>query len=279
MPLFTSNPYGSPVSDKELSYHDGTDHYYRATPEIIHADLGVASSVAEYLAMSDLYSNTAYRAIYEAANKARPRNAGTHLWKTNAAWPSMVQQVFDWFLCCNGGFYGMKAALKPVHVQTSIDDCGVQVVSTLSRDQNAMRVSAEIWSIEGKVVATKEWTIDVPADQTVPVETIPLEVGDGRLYFVGLTLRDKDGAEVDRQVTWMQKDCKWHELLKVQPTRLSLSVRSSRMMRTRPLIVCSSRTKARYRPSTQPFLSWLASRSRSASMFLERQLNHHSSRR
>lgn len=226
MSLFTGNPYGSPVSDKELGYHDGTDHYYRATPEIIHADLGVASSVAEYLSMSDLYTNTAYRAIYEAANKARPRNAGTHLWKTNAAWPSMVQQVFDWFLCCNGGFYGMKAALKPVHVQTSIDDCGVQVVSTLSTDQKAMQVSAEICSVHGKVVATKDWTVDVPADLTVPVGTLPAEVGDGRLYFVALTLRDKDGAEVDRQVTWMQKDCKWHEMLKIEPTRLALTVES-----------------------------------------------------
>ena len=29
----------------------------------------------------DLYSSQCYRAIFEAANKARPRNAGTHLWK------------------------------------------------------------------------------------------------------------------------------------------------------------------------------------------------------
>ena len=226
MPSFTSNPFGAAVSDKELSYHDGTDHYYRATPEIVHADLGVAASVAEYLSMCDLYTNTAYRAIYEAANKARPRNAGTHLWKTNAAWPSMVQQVFDWYLCCNGGFYGMKAALKPIHVQTSIDDCGIQVASTLATDQKAMRVSVEVCSIDGKSVATKEWTLDVPADLTVPVGKLPDEVGDGRLYFIGLTLRDKDGAEVDRQVTWMQRDCKWHELLKVEPTKLSLSVES-----------------------------------------------------
>jgi hypothetical protein len=174
--------------------------------------------------MCDLYTNSAYRAIYEAANKVRPRNAGTHLWKTNAAWPSMVQQVYDWYMCCNSGFYGMKAALKPIHVQTSIDDCGVQVVSTLDTDQKAMRVSVEVHSIEGAQVAAKEWTLDVPADLTVPVGKLPDEVSDGRFYFVGLTLRDRNGTEVDRQVTWMQRDCKWHDLLKIEPTRLSLSV-------------------------------------------------------
>jgi hypothetical protein len=43
---------------------------------------------------------------------------------------------------------------------------------------------------------------------------------------VGLTLRDNAGAEVDRQVTWMQRDCKWHEMLKIEPTKLVLSVES-----------------------------------------------------
>ena len=55
---------------------------------------------AKYLFMADLYTNTAYRAVYEAANKVRPRNSGTHIWKINAAWTNMVQQVFDWSLCC-----------------------------------------------------------------------------------------------------------------------------------------------------------------------------------
>jgi len=226
MPSFTSHEFNSPISDKELSYHDGTDHYYRATPEIIHADLGLPSSVAEYLLMCDLYTNTAYRAIYEAANKVRPRNAGTHLWKTNAAWPSMVQQVYDWFMCCNGGFYGMKAALKPIHIQTSIDDCGVQIASTLASEQKGMRVTAQVVSIQGKLEATKEFAADVPADATVSLGMLPELVTDGRLRFIALTLRDNNGAIVDHQVTWMQRDCKWHELLHLEPTRLALSVKS-----------------------------------------------------
>ena len=56
----------------------------------------------------DLYNSQCYRAIFEAANKARPRNAGTHLWKVNAAWPSMMWQVFDWYLRPNAGYYSMN---------------------------------------------------------------------------------------------------------------------------------------------------------------------------
>ena len=226
MPLFVNHPFGAPVSDKELSYHDGTDQYYRATPEIIRSDLGVPSSVAEYLFMADLYTNTAYRAIYEAANKVRPRNAGTHIWKINAAWTSMVQQVFDWSLCCNSGYYGMKSALKPLHVQTSINDMGVQVVSTLATAQRGLRVSIEVVSVDGKCEARTERSVDVAADATSRVGALPSVACDGNLHFVGLTLRDRDGTEIDRTVTWVQKDCKWHELLKVPPARLLLSVKS-----------------------------------------------------
>lgn len=226
MPIWTSHAYGAPAADIEGSYHDGTSHYYRATPHIVHEDLGVPSSIAEYLMMCDLYTNTAYRAIYEAANKVRPRNAGTHLWKTNAAWTSLVQQVYDWNMCCNGGFYGMKAALKPLHVQTSIDDFGVQVVSTLAAEQKQMTVTAKVFSLDGRELATQEWTTDVPADATVHLGALPPVASAGRLCFVALTLRDKDGAEVDHQVTWMQRDTQWHELLDIAPTRLSLSVKS-----------------------------------------------------
>lgn len=225
MPIWTSNDYGAEAADKEGSYHDATSHYYRATPEIVHEDLGVASSIAEYLFMCDLYTNTAYRAIYEAANKNRPRNAGTHLWKTNAAWPSLVQQVYDWFLCCNGGFYGMKSALKPVHVQTSIDDCGVQVANTLATELKGMMVAVKVVSLDGKVEATAELPVDVGADATAKAGRLPEVAADGGLHFIALTLTDKSGAVQDHQVTWMQRDCKWHELLKIQPTKLSLSVK------------------------------------------------------
>ena len=87
--------------------------------KVVREELGEPACLTEYLWMGDVYCNLSYRAIYEAANKVRPRNAGTHIWKINAAWPSVVQQVFDWYLRCNGGYYGMRSACRPLHVQHS----------------------------------------------------------------------------------------------------------------------------------------------------------------
>ena len=107
---------------------------------IIRKDLGEPACLAEYLWMGDLYNSRCYRAIYEAANKVRPRNSGTHIWKINAAWPSVVFQVFDWRLRCNGGYYAMRSACRPLHVQHAVDDWTVQVVSTLAEPRANLRV-------------------------------------------------------------------------------------------------------------------------------------------
>ena len=80
------NPKTFPFN-QDLGFHFATGKF-QSLDKILRADLGAPASLAEYLWAGDLYNAATYRAIFEAANKARPRNAGTHLWKTNAAWPA-----------------------------------------------------------------------------------------------------------------------------------------------------------------------------------------------
>ncbi len=174
--------------------------------------------------MSDLYSNLAYRAIYEAANKVRPRNAGTHIWKINAAWPSVVQQVFDWRLRCNGGYYGMRSACRPLHVQHSADDHTIQVVSTLAEPRAGLKVRATLIGMAGRVEQMRQYAVNVAADATVRAGPLPEIVKDGRLHFLALDLLDAKGRELDRVVTWVQADCRFHELMQSPPAQVEARV-------------------------------------------------------
>ena len=129
---------------------------FRVLDKFLREDVGEPCCLAEYLWEGDLYNSQCYRAIFEAANKARPRNAGTHLWKVNAAWPSMMWQVFDWYLRPNAGYYSMKSACRPLHVQASADDWTVQVVSTLPQPQPGLKVRMTVTDSEGKPQAARE---------------------------------------------------------------------------------------------------------------------------
>jgi hypothetical protein len=210
--------------NRDLGYHDALDFTSRDSDKIIRQDVGEPACLTEYLWMSDLYSNLAYRAIYEAANKVRPRNAGTHIWKINAAWPSVVQQVFDWRLRCNGGYYGMRSACRPLHVQHSADDHTIQVVSTLAEPRPGLKVRATLVDTAGHAREAREYAVNAAADATTRVGPLPEMIRDGRLHFLALDLLDAEGRQLDRVVTWVQADCRFHELTQLPPVQIDARV-------------------------------------------------------
>lgn len=207
----------------DLGYHDAMD-FVKKADTIIREDLGEPACLAEYLWMGDLYSSLSYRAIYEAANKVRPRNAGTHIWKINAAWPSVVQQLFDWRLRCNGGYYAMRSACQPLHVQYSVNDQTLQVVSTLAEPRPRLKVRATLLDVTGHLEQTQEHELTAAADATTHLGALPALVKDGRLHFLALDLFDAEGRQLDRVVTWVQADCRFHELMKLPPAEIDARV-------------------------------------------------------
>jgi exo-1,4-beta-D-glucosaminidase len=210
--------------NRTLGFHDATFFQFRCTHDLIAKNIGQAANLTEYLCMGDLFNAASYRAIFEAANKARPRNAGTHLWKVNAAWPSMMWQVFDWYLRPNAGYYAMKSACKPLHVQHSLDDQGLQVVSTLAENRPALKLRVELVDAAGHPEYSADRSVDAKADATTPAGRLPELVKDGRLYFLRLTLSDPEGRQLDRTVTWAQKDCQWRELIAMAPATVQARV-------------------------------------------------------
>ena len=143
-----------------LGYHDAAASTMQALDKILREDLGEPACLADYLWMSQIYNAASYRAIFEAANKVRPRNSGTHLWKVNAAWPSLMWQVFDWYLRPNAGYYTMRSACRPLHVQHSVDDQTLQVVSTLTEPRR-VRVRYTLTDASGRSRASGR----TPADR------------------------------------------------------------------------------------------------------------------
>jgi exo-1,4-beta-D-glucosaminidase len=203
--------------NQSMSYHDavgGGNGRFGDYVKIMHEDIGKPSSIAEMLKWGDLYNNQVYRTIFEAANRARPRNNLTTLWKSNAAWLSFFWQIFDWYLRPNAGYYTMKSAIKPVHVQYSHIDKGIQVVSTLDKDIK-VKIKASVIKAEGTVVGERSYSAAINANKTVYIDSIPDIIKDTSLYFIALDLMDDSGEIIDRTVTWTQKNAKWQELLSI----------------------------------------------------------------
>jgi beta-galactosidase/beta-glucuronidase len=210
-----------------FGFHDATDGYYDATHRAIGQQFGPMPDLMEYLWLGDLYHGEFYRGVYEAANKARPRNAGTHLWKVNASWPSMVWELFDWYLHTYSGYYQMKEALKPVHVQYSIDDSGVQVVSTQPDALKGAKVHAEIVSLTGVTEATADFTVDAAADATTSAGSLADQFANCHAHFLALTLTTADGKVLDHDVRWVADDDVCWELQALAPATVVGTVKDT----------------------------------------------------
>ena len=221
--LMTPDPATVPFN-RTTGYHDAFGSFFRPTDQIIRHDLGTPATMAEYAAMADLYNGACYRAIFEGANNGWPKNAGTHLWKVNAAWPSFQWQIYDWYLRPNAGYYGLRSACKPLHVQASLDDFAVQVASTLSTPRPGLKVRITVVSLEGKTEAEETRVADVPADATIQLGKLPSVATDGKMHVLALDLLDANGVELDRTVTWLQKEELWHDLLKMPAAEVMAAV-------------------------------------------------------
>jgi hypothetical protein len=215
-----SIPDWDQTNDKDFPLND-------ATHRDIAQQFAPMPDLMEFLWIGDLFDGEFYRGVYEAANKARPRNAGTHLWKVNASWPSMVWELFDWYLHPNSGYYQMKEALKPIHVQYSIDDDGVQVVSTLPDALKAARVHAEIVSLQGAPESTADFTVDAAADATTPAGSLAGKFADCHAHFLALTLTGADGKVLDRDVRWVADDDVCWELQTLAPATVLGTVKDT----------------------------------------------------
>ncbi|MCL4402332.1 MAG: hypothetical protein M1436_06695, partial [Acidobacteria bacterium] len=185
--------------------------------------VGQPAGLADFVSMSELLSAQGMRAIVEAANKNRPRNPGTMFWMSNAGWLDCMYQLYDWYLHPTAGYYAVKSAARPLHVQYTVDDGTLQVVSTLAGSR-PVRIHATLVSPEGRTEAARDYEVTAQADATTMVGPAPAEIGDGSLHFLRLDLRDREGRELDRLVTWTQKEERWGAMLHMPAVRVNANV-------------------------------------------------------
>ena len=205
-----------------MSYHDLDD---RSSHDAMLQRFGRPAGIAEYAWRGQIINTDSYRAIFEAMNKNFHRNGGTLIWKTNAAWPSFMWQVYDWYLRPNAGYYSMKRACCPIHVQFNEDDGSVSVISTRDRAQQNLIVQIDLFESDGGLVWQQRKTIDVEPDRSVPVTTLPAElVANPSLRFLRLLLLGSDRRQIDRNVYWIARDKNVEALNRLTPVELKMEV-------------------------------------------------------
>lgn len=164
---------------------------------------GPPAGVEDYTRTAQLMTYEGERAMFEAYRRNKYASTGVIQWMLNDAWPSIYWHLFDWYLRPGGGYFGTKVANEPVHVMFSYDDRSVAVVSSADTALHDVRLYAGILDLEAAPRYVRDTVLDIPADSSTRMFTLPEPADLAGAYFVDLRLTDSADRALSTNFYWL----------------------------------------------------------------------------
>ncbi|MBZ5546266.1 MAG: hypothetical protein LAO07_21815 [Acidobacteriia bacterium] len=171
--------------------------------EALNARFGPATSLDDFLRKSQVLTYEGERAMFEAWGRNKYTATGVIQWMLNNAWPSVIWHLYDYYLQPAGGYFGTKKACEPLHIQYSYDDRSIVIVNSFYHPFERLRATAKVYNLDMTQKFSQEKTVDVAADSTTRLFTIPEIEGLTKTYFVYLKLADSTGKLASSNFYWL----------------------------------------------------------------------------
>ncbi len=193
--------------DKNWAHHGAWDdkgYVYRAYDIGLRSRYGIPTTAEEYIKNAQFVNAGSYRAMYEAANhRMWDITQGIMLWKLNSTWPTVVWQLYDWFLNPTSAYYYAKKALEPVHIQLNENTLSVAVINTKHKEQNGLTASVKVLDFDLNVKWEEEKQVSIDADRYLEIFKLSVDKNITPIYFVKLELKDNTGKIVSDNFYWL----------------------------------------------------------------------------
>jgi len=201
--------------DGNWAFHDANNwpgedtRKFTSYDDLVRGTYGPPDSVSEngvldYLEKCQLVNYEVYKAAIESVNHQMWSNStGIALWKSNSSWPSMVWQLYDWFLQAHAGYYAAAIANEPLHIQFNHNDKSIIVLNTKSKTYDELVVTASLYNSGlRKVWEKKQAFLITPQSVTPTGWKVPQHK---KLHYLKLTLSTKSGDTLADNFYWLYK--------------------------------------------------------------------------
>ena len=193
--------------DDVWNYHAGGERFTTVNvfTDGLNKRYGPATSLEDYERKAQAIAYDGERAMFEAYGRNKYLSTGVIQWMLNNAWPSLIWHLYDYYLVPGGGYFGTKKAMEPLHVQYGYDDHTVSVVNDTYLERTGLKVRARVYSLDAKLLADQEISLDVPADSSTKAFDIAKPEGLTTTYFLRLNLRDARGNAASENFYWLSE--------------------------------------------------------------------------
>ena len=207
-------------------YHDAAtgngrwDLYYR---EMVRR-YGEPESMEDFCNKMQLMNAAGYQGIFEAAGHKLNDIGGVMLWKLNAAFPSVVWQVYDWFLQPNAGYYFMQGACEPVHIQLNLNNHKVTVLNRTYKPVSYLTAQVDLFDLQSKKIFHETVSVTLTPSDVKETTSISSALSDAKgVTFVVMSLKDPSGRVVSRNIHWISSDNDYKAMSEMPETNVNIS--------------------------------------------------------
>jgi len=209
-------------------YHDACtgaaryDLYYK---EMVKR-YGQPATLTNFSEKMQLMNWVGYQGIFEAAGHKLNETGGVMLWKLNSALPSVVWQIYDWYLEPNAGYYAMQNAVEPLHIQFNQDDSTAAVINRIHHATGLLTARADIYDINSKLAKSINVNhiglAEAGTQEVIPLKDV-LKPAKG-VSFVVLNLTNAEGKTVSHNVYWLAPGNDFSGFNTLQSTQVQVKV-------------------------------------------------------
>ena len=140
----------------------------------------------------------------------------------------MVWQTYDYYFDPTAGYFGVKKACEPLHIQYNPSSEKVQIINHSGSNARSLTVSYTLYNKEGERLSGEMKSLDVPADKqvepfsvSVPQPTDSL-AGLPEVFILRLTLNLKDRIVSQNDYILSQEDGVFKALLALPKAQVSV---------------------------------------------------------
>ncbi len=203
---FLSDPDAWPPS-ADWSLHNGGGGFktLKVLDNAMNAIYAEPTSAADYERMAQTMAYASERAMFESYAKNKYVSTGVIQWMLNNAWPSMIWHLYDYNLEADAGYFAVKKACEPLHIQYSYDDQSIVVVNSTYHPVSGLHASIDVHGIRWNELYSAKADVSAAADSSQRVFVLPERLNNGteRIFFIDLTLTDAGGHVVSHNFYWV----------------------------------------------------------------------------
>ena len=186
------------------SYHAGGGEFttIKIFSDALAARYGAATNLEDFAQKSQLMAYEGERAMFEGYARNKYRATGVIQWMLNNAWPSLIWHLYDYYLRPGGGYFGAKKGSEPLHALYAYNDRSI-VVANHGEAIRGLTLRVRLLDLTSATRFARDTVLDLPADSSIRVLTVPEPPGVSSTYFLDLRLAPAQGPELSTNFYWL----------------------------------------------------------------------------